>query len=396
MRVKYWNEEREERLRKLWSTTDWPDLLAAFPETTKEAIKTKAKELKLRKAGAAPGHRAGKPGKKHYWTADRDKVLAFLYPIAPWDVMKAAFPGQSRRAIEAHAHVLKVFRGPPRPKGVKYWTDADFAVLDALYPCASRETIELALSKFTWKAIEIAAGRRGLHRVRPFHRPPAPVEPMPREAWRCVKGFEGRYWVSSFGRVAGRRGILTLTERDGQMVVGLASKRRGRPTKSLGCVARMVLSAFTGEKSRRFAAAHVDGDATNLKLENLTWADRRQPPKPKAVVDRTPVGERLKRQLGQEEIYAAIDKVVPRSLSSDVRDDVIGDMLVAYYSGELAADDIKARAPEFLRRFNAMFGALKTVSLDAEVPGTDGLRRIDQMVDERWREPFDEIEERAA
>lgn len=116
---------------------------------------------------------------------------------------------------------------------------------------------------------------------------------MKPEEWRPVPGYEDIYSVSSEGRIVslarivmrphGRTGKMTafkwpektlkLTIRGGMPSVALC--KEGALKQAF--VAPIVLLAFVGSPpSLKHTAHHKDGDVTNNRLENLTWATHRE------------------------------------------------------------------------------------------------------------------------
>jgi hypothetical protein len=114
------------------------------------------------------------------------------------------------------------------------------------------------------------------------------------EEWRAVVGFEGRYEVSSLGRVRSlsrverlkcacghgfvsrlKRGqLLKLSVRtDGYLKVGLHGEEGHQRQAS---VHRTVCTAFHGPPAPGMDAAHGDGVKTNNRADNLRWATRAQ------------------------------------------------------------------------------------------------------------------------
>lgn len=105
------------------------------------------------------------------------------------------------------------------------------------------------------------------------------------EEWRAIPGWEGRYEVSSMGRIRSlprRSGrykdgrILKLWDinKHGYLTVTLCGD--GRKFKSF-YVARAIATAFHGEPP--FAGAqvnHIDGCKQNNRATNLEWVTRRQ------------------------------------------------------------------------------------------------------------------------
>lgn len=79
-----------------------------------------------------------------------------------------------------------------------------------------------------------------------------------------------------------------------------------------------------------------------------------------------------------------INAIVPRHLSRDHRDDVIGEMALAVYEGRLDEADLQRRIREFVntgyRRDHDPWGDL---SLDTTIPGTE-LLRINTISEGLW------------
>lgn len=123
-----------------------------------------------------------------------------------------------------------------------------------------------------------------------------PVMPIDtREEWRAVVGCEGRYEVSSLGRV---RSIL----RDEPYVltpsvpvgcypqVALAVARGIRETRT---VHALVLEAFVGPRpSSRHEGAHNDGVKEHSALSNLAWKTFEENEADKRRHGTAPIGER--------------------------------------------------------------------------------------------------------
>jgi hypothetical protein len=112
------------------------------------------------------------------------------------------------------------------------------------------------------------------------------------EKWRAVPGFEGRYEVSSFGRVRSLdRGItyrrldkysgkiITVTKymksvmlRPGKMASGHQFVMLGRGNGFT--VHTLVLNAFVGPAPEGMECCHNDGVASNNLVSNLRWDTR--------------------------------------------------------------------------------------------------------------------------
>ena len=112
-------------------------------------------------------------------------------------------------------------------------------------------------------------------------RKPQPVVDLPGEEWRSVVGYEGRYEVSSMGRVrsyyiAGHQIVSISPQRiccldvaqDGYHRIEL--RRDGTARKFY--VHDLLLFAFVGPCPSGMMARHLDGTRTNNIPGNLEWA----------------------------------------------------------------------------------------------------------------------------
>jgi hypothetical protein len=107
------------------------------------------------------------------------------------------------------------------------------------------------------------------------------------EEWRAVRDYEGYYEVSNLGQVrslarvvpstahGGRRTIYARilkqrADRDGYPIVTLTKHSRYK----LVPVHRLVASAFHGPCPEGLECAHLDGNRSNPRADNLTWASK--------------------------------------------------------------------------------------------------------------------------
>lgn len=89
------------------------------------------------------------------------------------------------------------------------------------------------------------------------------------ETWKEVKGTNGKYKVSSFGRVIGAYGRLlkpVLTPKGYTRV-----KIWYGPIYKTRMVHRIVAEAFIPRPDRKNQINHIDGDKTNNRVDNLEW-----------------------------------------------------------------------------------------------------------------------------
>lgn len=99
------------------------------------------------------------------------------------------------------------------------------------------------------------------------------------ESWKEVPGFEGRYEVSSIGRIRslprvlnnGRGcpgGVLRATQRGGRYFYVMLGKDG---TRHYFAVHHLVLMAFVGPRSEGMEGCHFNGDSGDNSIENLRW-----------------------------------------------------------------------------------------------------------------------------
>lgn len=85
------------------------------------------------------------------------------------------------------------------------------------------------------------------------------------ETWKDVKGFEGKYFVSSFGRVKNNTTVLKPhMNKNGYCTVRLYKDGKHYPFY----IHRLVMEHFSGCEGN-FEVNHKDGNKNNNKLSNL-------------------------------------------------------------------------------------------------------------------------------
>ena len=107
------------------------------------------------------------------------------------------------------------------------------------------------------------------------------------EIWKPVVGWEGRYEVSSIGRVRSLPGEWHQIDKYGQPYIYQKKGQMLRPgrasdgyyTVSLGhhnshAVHRLVAAAFIGPRPKGFDVRHKDGGLVDNKVENLEYGTR--------------------------------------------------------------------------------------------------------------------------
>ena len=91
------------------------------------------------------------------------------------------------------------------------------------------------------------------------------------EEWKDIPGYEGRYCISTHGRVGSYVSDRVLTP----MRTG-SSRRSGRCCKvdlqgTVYSVAALVLTTFAGPRPHKNCVMHLDDDPSNNWLDNLQW-----------------------------------------------------------------------------------------------------------------------------
>lgn len=391
--LKRWTAAEDDLLRQGWPIAPPEELSLRFPDRTWEAVRTRAKRLRLRRPDgyrAPPRSRAlrfvevaKRPGTS--WTPERKELLAYLFPSAPWRILLLAFPESKQKAIGVQACKQGLFRGPVR-RNQRSWTPELLARLRELYSWTPEEDLAAAFPGYSRKALEAQASKRGIKRCRRFDLPPT-VQPNPGEIWRAIRSFSGQYWVSTSGRVAGTRGLMRpLVGGGGHPTVWLSRGPKKKRT-SRG-IAQLVLDRFIKPATKAYVPGYRDGNPLNFALENLFWRPFGRAITAKAdPVKFAPLGEALRYALSRDGMYAAAMTALRRfPLTPYDRDDIATDMYVEHLAGGLPVEDCAARAAEFVKAHNRNFGRLGVVSLDQTVRGTDDLRLGDMLSDDEYRE----------
>ncbi|WNO24238.1 endonuclease [Enterococcus phage SSMH01] len=97
------------------------------------------------------------------------------------------------------------------------------------------------------------------------------------EEWKDIKGYEGLYQVSNFGRVKSKhrgseRILKAGTTRLGYLNVCLCKNNQIKNFK----VHRLVAKAFILNPDNKPEVNHIDEDKTNNIVSNLEWCTRKE------------------------------------------------------------------------------------------------------------------------
>lgn len=89
------------------------------------------------------------------------------------------------------------------------------------------------------------------------------------EMWRDIEGFEGRYQISSWGRVRNKDGMILepYTNHKGYLKIGLYKDGKDHKKR----INRLVAQAFIPNPYNLPQVNHKDGNKQNNSYTNLEW-----------------------------------------------------------------------------------------------------------------------------
>lgn len=89
------------------------------------------------------------------------------------------------------------------------------------------------------------------------------------EMWKDIEGFEGRYQISSWGRVRNKDGMILkpYTNNKGYVKISLQEGRRAIKKR----IHRLVAQAFIPNPYNLPQVNHKDGNKQNNSYTNLEW-----------------------------------------------------------------------------------------------------------------------------
>lgn len=98
--------------------------------------------------------------------------------------------------------------------------------------------------------------------------------------------------------------------------------------------------------------------------------------------------KKAKRQMQKspELVYEIVTKAIPRAFPKHVRDDVASIIYLDILESRASLENIDGLVAKALTRFNRTMETYKTRSLDAPIPGTDGLTMLDLTASQAARE----------
>ena len=140
---------------------------------------------------------------------------------------------------------------------------------------------------------------------------------MKNEEWRDVVGYEGRYQVSSMGRVKSfkwnkERILKPSMDKDGYLLVTLCAGGKPKTLK----VHRLVCEAFHENLENRPEVNHINEDKTDNRACNLEWSTAKENCNHGTRNERMAKGiaKALSKQVGQYTLDGELVKIWPSAI----------------------------------------------------------------------------------
>lgn len=284
------------------------------------------------------------------------------------------------------------------------WNDERRQYLRDHYATAPREQLLRAIPA-SWVAIRLAARRLGLVRPRPQrHKTPKPQR-APSARWWSAERIE---LLRTHYPAAPWPDLIELLGATPQSIAAQA-RRYGVSRESFWTAERLDhlrANYATAPRQDLLAALPTTWrgicDAARGIGLSRPYGGRPRTPKPakasrvrrasavRPPMDTTPLGERHARSLASVEAWRAANAAVSRRLDLDVRADVIADMLVAHYAGELPIASFTAAAEDYRRTHARAAANHKLVPLDAR-RGDAELALADLISNDDYAERWDAL-----
>jgi hypothetical protein len=103
------------------------------------------------------------------------------------------------------------------------------------------------------------------------------------EVWKDIKGYEGLYQISNFGRVKGLRFINITTNKEKVKFIAITDNGNGYKLCSLSnggrknhYIHRLVAQHFIPNELNKPIVNHLDRDTSNNKYDNLEWCTQKE------------------------------------------------------------------------------------------------------------------------
>jgi len=141
------------------------------------------------------------------------------------------------------------------------------------------------------------------------------------EIWKPIKGYEGRYEISNFGRVKSLDSrhkkyhgkIMKPWENSNKKYLYITLRKNNE--KKTYAIHTLVLNTFIGENPGGKQCAHYDGNPENNHVENLRWATAKENIDDRKRHGRTAKGEKQGSSKLDEKSVKTILKLKDKGLS---------------------------------------------------------------------------------
>lgn len=96
---------------------------------------------------------------------------------------------------------------------------------------------------------------------------------MEEEIWSDIKGYEGKYWISNYGRIKSKNRLLKLTNgMDGYLKISLCLNGINRTFR----IHRIVAITFIPNRKSNPSIDHINGDKHDNRVQNLRWCTAKE------------------------------------------------------------------------------------------------------------------------
>lgn len=145
------------------------------------------------------------------------------------------------------------------------------------------------------------------------------------EVWKDIKGYEGYYQISNYGRVKNTKTLKILT--GDKNSIGYRRVILYSPVKKRVFVHRLVAEHFVDGYKKDFVVNHINGNKQDNKATNLEWVTRSE-------------NDLHAFRMGLRDVYPCTFK--HRIIRYDLSD---GRILQIYSNVQECCDDLKVQRP---------------------------------------------------
>lgn len=102
------------------------------------------------------------------------------------------------------------------------------------------------------------------------------------EEWKDIEGFEGKYQISSLGRVKSLEFRNNIITKKREKILRFNYDKKGYPIVALGAnkkrykVSQLVCNAFNWKRPYGLECCHLNGNPEDNRASNLNWVTTRE------------------------------------------------------------------------------------------------------------------------